>query len=178
MPLKWSRPAVTLMVHIILKGSSQKTFLLTLSHMVQTQPLAEGKQRSIQTILIPAPNLVQPSWACYQLKAYITKSCSLRTLTKPEIKVYGGLSYDICNRKHLFSWHEKWIKHLLVHVCGGLLSVSLTTIHQYWHLLPKRLSLHHQKNNQYWNVKRRKHIVFSWQQKKNNVCGQIHLSHS
>lgn len=37
--------------HIILKGSSQKTFLFTVSHMLQTQQPAKGKQRSIQVIL-------------------------------------------------------------------------------------------------------------------------------
>ncbi|KAA8580797.1 hypothetical protein FQN60_013755, partial [Etheostoma spectabile] len=36
---------VTLTVRNILKGSSQKTFLLTLSHMLQTQQPTEGKQR-------------------------------------------------------------------------------------------------------------------------------------
>lgn len=44
----WS--AVTLMVHIILKGSSQKTLLLTL--FVRTQRPVEGRKRSMQTILL------------------------------------------------------------------------------------------------------------------------------
>lgn len=57
MPLKWSRPTVTLMVHIILKGSSQKTSPLTLSH-THTPNAAASKGETKVRAGYPATSLV------------------------------------------------------------------------------------------------------------------------
>lgn len=136
--LKWSRPAVTLTAHrIVLKGSSQKTFQLI--HASNTVASSRGETEVSRGY----PGPVQMYRCTIQQGPDKTRQNS-QTWQSSE-----GISYELkllCSRKCLFSWHEIWIKHLpaLLYVCvcedGGFLSVSLTTIHQYWHLLPLNIS--------------------------------------
>ncbi len=69
-----------------------------------------------------------------------------------------GISYDLhllCDRKHLFSWHEKWIKHLSALSCVCTICI---TDHNTSILAP--LTIKDGKNDQYRNVKSVNSVFF------------------